>query len=84
MIRQNVRNGEQVLGDVFSFVGRQCAGGRAAAGLPERLPHARPGRRWPSVVQDLSERAMRRAIAAIPDGVYRGESWFNPLGTPLT
>jgi 5-oxoprolinase (ATP-hydrolysing)/N-methylhydantoinase A len=36
-----------------------------------------------AVLQGRSERAMREAIAAIPDGVYTSEVWNNPLGTPL-
>ncbi len=36
-----------------------------------------------SVVQDRSERAMREAIRAIPNGVYHGETWTSPIGDQL-
>jgi hypothetical protein len=36
-----------------------------------------------AVLQGRSEKAMREAIAALPDGVYTSEVWNNPLGTPL-
>jgi 5-oxoprolinase (ATP-hydrolysing)/N-methylhydantoinase A len=36
-----------------------------------------------AVVQNRSERAMREAITALPNGVYRSEAFNNPLGTRL-
>jgi 5-oxoprolinase (ATP-hydrolysing)/N-methylhydantoinase A len=35
------------------------------------------------VVQTRAETAMREAIRALPDGVYRSEIWNNPLGEKL-
>ena len=35
------------------------------------------------VVQGRSEKAMRDAIAAVPDGTYASEIWNNPLGHPM-
>jgi 5-oxoprolinase (ATP-hydrolysing) len=35
------------------------------------------------VVQNRAERAMRDAVRAMPDGVYRSEIWNNPLGEKL-
>ena len=37
-----------------------------------------------AVVQGRSEQAMREAIRALPDGVYRAEITNNPLGAPMT
>lgn len=69
MIRANVRLPEQVLGDIAAQI---AAGETAARGLGDLI--AREG------IDDLApisreisartERAMRRAIAAIPDGTY--------------
>jgi 5-oxoprolinase (ATP-hydrolysing)/N-methylhydantoinase A len=36
-----------------------------------------------SVVQGRSEKAMRDAILALPDGTYVSEIWNNPLGEPM-
>jgi 5-oxoprolinase (ATP-hydrolysing)/N-methylhydantoinase A len=35
-------------------------------------------------VQNRSEKAMREAIAALPDGTYHGAVSNNPHGTPMT
>ena len=72
MIRANVRLPEQVLGDIAAQI---AAGETAARGLRDLI--AREG------IDDLgpisreicarTERAMRAAIAAVPDGTYRSE-----------
>jgi 5-oxoprolinase (ATP-hydrolysing)/N-methylhydantoinase A len=83
LIRQNVRNGEQVLGDVFSFIAANELGAdRLRAfmrdyGMHELGPLA-------EVVQGLSERAMRDAIRALPDGEYHATVTNNPLGQTMT
>ncbi|MFD2236526.1 hydantoinase B/oxoprolinase family protein [Aureimonas populi] len=79
LIRRNVRNGEQVLGDIFSFVAANRLGAErleafmADYGMDDLGALA-------EVVQGLSEKAMREAIAAIPDGDYRSTIANNPLG----
>jgi 5-oxoprolinase (ATP-hydrolysing) len=82
LLNENVRNGEQVLGDLHSFVAANALGAeRLLAFMADYGMHDL--RALAAVVQGRSERAMRDAIAAIPDGVYESEIWNNPLGTPL-
>jgi 5-oxoprolinase (ATP-hydrolysing)/N-methylhydantoinase A len=82
LLNENVRNGEQVLGDVHSFVAANALGAeRLLSFMDDYGMHDL--RALAAVVQGRSERAMRDAIAAIPDGVYESEIWNNPLGTPL-
>jgi len=82
LLRQNVRNGEQVLGDIHSFVTANAMGGERLLsfmhdyGMQDLTALA-------EVVQSRSERAMREAIARVPDGVYESEMWSNPLGEPM-
>ncbi len=82
LLRQNVRNGEQVLGDIHSFVTANAMGGERLVafmrdyGMQDLAALA-------EVVQSRSERAMREAITRVPDGVYESVMWSNPLGTPM-
>jgi 5-oxoprolinase (ATP-hydrolysing) len=83
LLGENVRNAGQVLGDLHALVGANAIGAeRLLAFLAEY------GMRNLSalalVVQDRSEKAMREAIAALPDGVYRGAISNNPLGEVMT
>jgi len=72
LIRRNVRNPEMVVGDIQAQVSSNYVGAQRLAefmdeyGLTSLEPLARE-------VQARSERAMRKAIAEIPDGVYRSE-----------
>jgi 5-oxoprolinase (ATP-hydrolysing) len=83
LIAENVRNPEQVLGDIHSFVAANEIGGERLLklmgeyGLGDLTAFA-------SVVQGLAEDAMRDAIRALPDGTHRSTITNNPLGTPLT
>ena len=82
LLRQNVRNGEQVLGDIHSFLTANAMGGERLLsfmrdyGMQDLAALA-------EVVQSRSERAMREAIARVPDGVYESVMWSNPLGEPM-
>lgn len=82
LIAENVRNSHQVLGDIGSFVAANALGAERLLafmrdyGLGDLKALA-------EVVQRKSEAAMRAAIAAIPDGVYRSEITNNPLGEVL-
>jgi N-methylhydantoinase B len=71
MIRANVRLPEQVHGDIAAQI---AAGEAAARGLRDLL--AREGidelRAISRAIRDRTERSMRRAIAELPDGTYRG------------
>ncbi|MFN8927721.1 MAG: hydantoinase B/oxoprolinase family protein [Rhodospirillales bacterium] len=82
LLEENVRNPHQVLGDLHSFVAANALGAeRLLAFIDEYGMHDL--RALAAVVQGRSEKAMRDAIAAIPDGVYGSEIWNNPLGTPM-
>ena len=82
LLNENVRNGEQVLGDLHSFVAANALGAeRLLSFMSDYGMHDL--RALAAVVQGRSEKAMRDAIAALPDGVYTSEIWNNPLGTPL-
>ena len=82
LIRQNVRTGEMVLGDIYAQVGANgVAAERLVAfmdeyGLDDLSELAQ-------VVQERAERAMREAIAAVPDGEYAGSAGFDGLGEPM-
>ena len=82
LLRQNVRNGEQVLGDIHSFLTANAMGGERLLafmrdyGMQDLTALA-------EVVQSRSERAMREAITRVPDGVYESVMWSNPLGEPM-
>ncbi|WP_273692164.1 hydantoinase B/oxoprolinase family protein [Ketogulonicigenium vulgare] len=82
IMAENIRDAQQVLGDVRSLVAANETGGRRLVsvlqeyGLPDFEALA-------ETVQSLSEKAMRAAITAIPDGVYAGKSTYNPLGTKM-
>ncbi|EFH13423.1 hydantoinase B/oxoprolinase family protein [Teichococcus cervicalis] len=83
LLRENVRNPEQVLGDVHSFVAANRLGAErllafmADYGMQDLRALA-------TVVQRRSETAMRDAIRALPDGVYRSTISNNPLGQVLS
>ena len=82
LLAENVRNPAQVLGDVHSFVAANAVGAeRLTAFMSEYGIHDLEA--LAAVLQGRSEKAMREAIAALPDGVYTSEVWNNPLGTPL-
>jgi N-methylhydantoinase B/oxoprolinase/acetone carboxylase alpha subunit len=81
-IRENVRTPEMVLTDVEAQVTANALGARRVVsflqeyGLPDLSAIA-------ATVQERSERAMREAIAAAPDGVYESEVWSDGLAKPV-
>lgn len=82
LIAQNVRGGEQVLGDIHSFIAANEIGAERLCAFMDDYGMEDLGA-LAEVVQGLSERAMRAAIAAIPDGTYRATISNNPLGQRL-
>jgi 5-oxoprolinase (ATP-hydrolysing)/N-methylhydantoinase A len=83
LMRENIRNPDQVLGDVQSFIAANALGAeRLGAFVREYGMHDL--RALAAVVQGRSERAMRDAIRAIPDGSYHAVTRNNPMGTKLT
>lgn len=83
LLRQNVRNGDQVLGDVHSFIAANAIGAERLAAFMADYGMEDLGA-LAEVVQGLSEKAMREAIRALPDGVYTSTITNNPLGRPMT
>jgi 5-oxoprolinase (ATP-hydrolysing)/N-methylhydantoinase A len=82
LLAENVRNGEQVIGDVHSFVSANAIGAERL--LAFMVDYGMDDvRALAAVVQHLSEKAMRDAIRAIPDGIYRSTISNNPLGRVL-
>ena len=83
LVRRNVRKGDMVIGDLQAQYSANEVGARGLlrfmdeyqlddlSGLAE-------------VIQDRSERAMREAIAAVPDGHYRHRVRFDGVGQPMS
>ena len=82
LIAENVRKSDEVLGDIHSFVAANQLGAERLLGFMDDYG-MHDLRALASVVQDRSEKAMREAIAALPDGVYRSQAENNPLGEVL-
>ncbi len=83
LLGENVRNSEQVLGDLHSFVAANRIGAERLQAFLQDYG-MQDLRALASVVQDRSEKAMRDAISALPDGTYHGSVSNNPLGTKMT
>ncbi len=82
LLSENVRKSEEVLGDIHAFLAaNQLGADRLIAFMDEYGMHDLSA--LAAVVQNRSERAMRDAIRALPDGEYTSEAWNNPLGTRL-
>lgn len=83
LIAQNVRNSQQVLGDLQSFVTANTIGAERVLSFMNDYGMEDLGA-LADVVQGLSEQAMRDAIRALPDGQYHAVVTNNPLGEVLT
>ncbi|MBV8450246.1 MAG: hydantoinase B/oxoprolinase family protein [Hyphomicrobiales bacterium] len=83
LLAENVRKPKEVLGDILSFVSANQLG-------VERLKRFMDDygmhdlRALAAVVQNRAEAAMRAAIRALPNGVYKSQAFNNPLGEKLT
>jgi 5-oxoprolinase (ATP-hydrolysing)/N-methylhydantoinase A len=83
IMAENIRDSQQVLGDVRSLIAANETGGRRLVAFVEEYGLS-DLRALAEVVQSKSEKAMREAIRAIPNGIYTSRTTYNPLGTPLT
>ncbi len=81
LIRENVRDSDQVIGDIHALVSASRTGGeRLLRFMEEYGMHDLEA--LATVVQKRAEGAMREAIRKLPDGVYESEIWNDGLGTP--
>ena len=82
ILRTNVRSPEEVIGDFYSQVAGDAVGGQRLLefmdeyGLDSIVPLA-------DELIARSERAMREAIAALPDGTYRYETDTDGFDAPI-
>ena len=82
LLAENVRNPGQVTGDIHSFIAANALGADRLVAFMQEYG-MQDLRALAAVVQGRSEKAMREAIAALPDGTYRSEIENNPLGQKL-
>ncbi|MDP0927983.1 hydantoinase B/oxoprolinase family protein [Paracoccus onubensis] len=83
LMGENIRDSEQVLGDVRSFIAANATGAaRMQAFMDEYGMHDLQA--FALVVQSLSEKAIRQAIGRLKDGVYHSEISNNPMGSRMT
>ena len=80
LLFENVRNGDQVVGDVQSFITANAIGAERLLAFMDDYGMEELGA-LAEVVQGLSEKAMRDAIRALPDGTYTATIANNPFGT---
>ena len=81
LIRENVRDSDQVIGDIHALVSASRTGAeRLLRFMEEYGMHDLEA--LATVIQGRAERAMRDAIRRLPDGVYESEIWNDGLGTP--
>lgn len=83
LLHKNVRGGDQVLGDLQSFVTANAIGAERVLSFMRDYGMEDLGA-LAQVVQSLSERAMRDAIRALPDGDYDSTVTSSPLGEAIT
>ncbi|WP_123060018.1 hydantoinase B/oxoprolinase family protein [Roseicella frigidaeris] len=82
MIRQNIRKPDLLLGDLQSQIASLEVGAAALRRLASRYGAEgmiEAGRR----ILDMSEQAMRAAIARMPDGTYEFTDWLDDDGIDL-
>jgi len=82
IMRQNIRNPDQFMGDLHSFVAANALGAERLGGFMADYGMNNL-QAFAHLVQGLSEQAMRDAILEIPDGEYRSEIWCQPLQEKL-
>jgi 5-oxoprolinase (ATP-hydrolysing) len=82
MISTNVREHDQVLGDLHALIGANALGVERLMRFMDEYG-MQDLRAIGRVIQGRSEGATRQALRAFPDGVYRTEVWCNPLGDKL-
>ena len=82
LIAGNVREPDQVLGDLHALIAANALGAERLVRFMDEYG-MEDLRAIGQVIQGRSERATREALRAFPEGVYRSEVWCNPLGERL-
>jgi N-methylhydantoinase B len=82
IIRTNVRAPVPVLGDIHAQVACNDVGARSLVDLLEEFRLDGLDEVGATIIQ-RSEEAMRRAIAALPDGEYASETWADGFDEPI-
>lgn len=82
LIRQNVRGPDKVMGDLQAQVSANEVGSRRLLAFMDEYDFDDLAD-LAQVVQGRAEKAMRDAIAAMPDGTYSHSVDFDSVGTPL-
>ncbi len=83
MIAANVRGPAEVIGDLEALVAANEVGARRIAALLDEYGLTDTAE-LSAAIQARTEQAVRHAIAAIPDGIYRASTQFDALTEPLT
>jgi 5-oxoprolinase (ATP-hydrolysing)/N-methylhydantoinase A len=82
LIERNVRRPERVLGDIQAQLGANRVGASRLLAFMDEYGLERLNE-LAEAIQDRSERAMRAAIRAVPDGEYRSALTFDAVGKVL-
>ncbi|WP_319531979.1 hydantoinase B/oxoprolinase family protein [uncultured Cohaesibacter sp.] len=82
LMADNIRDSDQVLGDVRSFISANETGSKRMLSFVEEYG-MHDLKAFSSVVQDLSEKAMRQTISQLKDGTYHSEISNNPMGEEM-
>jgi 5-oxoprolinase (ATP-hydrolysing)/N-methylhydantoinase A len=83
LIAENVRNPNQVIGDIQAFMAANRIGAARLLAFMDDYGLA-DLRALAAIVQDRAEAAMRAAITALPDGEYTSQVSFSPVDAALT
>lgn len=83
LIRGNVRTPDETIGDVYAQAAANATGARSLLSLLDELQLDGIDEIGAEII-DRSERAMREAIAALPDGVHTAEVSSDGFDEPVT
>ncbi len=82
LIRANVRTPDETVGDLYAQAACNAVGGERLLGLFDEFGLTRLDELGGEIM-DRSERALRSAIAALPDGDYSAEAWSDGFEEPI-
>ncbi len=82
IVRANVRTPDETVGDLYAQAACNAVGGERLLGLFEEFGLTSLDDLG-SEIMDRSERALRSAIAALPDGDYAAEAWSDGFAEPI-